>query len=78
MGHHYSRQGSGGTGMLLRFLGFIFAMILVIGMLDKAGLKVSLEGQEGKSPGPRYNEASVGDGREGRAGDASHALVPGE
>ena len=61
MGHHYSRQGSGGTGMLLRFLGFIFAMILVIGMLDKAGLKVSLEGQEGKSPGPRYNEASVGD-----------------
>lgn len=45
--------------MLLRFLGFIFAMILIIGMLDKAGLKVSIEGREANS-GQRYNEASAG------------------
>lgn len=46
--------------MLLRLLGFIFAMILIIGMLDKAGLKVSLEGREERDPGMRYNEATLG------------------
>lgn len=45
---------------MLRLLGFIFAMILFIGMLDKAGLKISLEGREGQDSSPRYKEASVG------------------
>ena len=60
MENRYSRPNSGGTNTLLRLLGFIFAMILIIGMLDKAGLKISLEGREGQDSSPRYKEASVG------------------
>lgn len=79
MGHHYSRPSSGGAGILLRFLGFIFAMILIIGMLDKAGLKVSFEDREGAGAGPRYNEAAVGEayGNE-KSGSETIYISPGE
>ncbi|MCB0558718.1 MAG: hypothetical protein H6573_11000 [Lewinellaceae bacterium] len=74
MEHRYSRPQGGGTGMLLRLLGFIFAMILVIGMLDKAGLKISIEGREGKDANPRYKEASVGEtyAEEEKGGEVIH------
>ncbi len=71
MKHHYSRPNSGGAGILLRFLGFIFAMILIIGMLDKAGMKISFEGGEGADTGRRYNDASLGEanGNEGQGSE---------
>jgi hypothetical protein len=38
--YHYRRSSNG----LLNFLGFIFALILVVGLLDKAGVKINLGG----------------------------------
>jgi len=67
MKNHYSQsnKGNGAMGGLMRLLGFVFALILVIGMLDKAGLKVSLDGQKEGPSGKRYYEASVGDNNSG-------------
>lgn len=63
MKNHYSQsnKGTGTMGGMMRLLGFVFALILVIGMLDKAGLKVSLEGQQSSPSDKRYLEASAGE-----------------
>ena len=46
--------------MLLRFLGSVFALILIIGMLDKAGVKITLKNQEQNHASASLNPLSSG------------------
>lgn len=60
MRNNYTHGNSSGLGGLLKALGLITALILLVGLLDKAGVRISLEGLEGNSQDAYYSASMPG------------------
>ncbi|MCB0571754.1 MAG: hypothetical protein KDC66_18425 [Phaeodactylibacter sp.] len=60
MRNNYSPGNGTGLGGLLKGLGVITALILLVGLLDKAGVRISVQGQENKGPNAYYSSAIPG------------------
>jgi hypothetical protein len=57
--YHHQQSSSFGLGRLFTALGYLSALILIIGLLDKAGVRISLPGQEGKSNQASFYSGSL-------------------
>ena len=58
--YNHNQSNGFGLGRLFTALGYLTALILIIGLLDKAGVRISLPGQEDKSSNASFYSSSLG------------------
>ena len=69
MSKNYSQGNGWGLGRLFNALGLLTALILIIGMLDKAGVRITLQGRDNDRSAAYYSASMDGATAENDKGD---------